>query len=72
MVMLAAPEGRLTEQHDIFLESVLLKRINPTDEGFFPKPKDEFILMRGEVSLVDQFSITIEDRDTVVIQNYFY
>jgi hypothetical protein len=34
------------EQHDIF-ESVFSKRINPTDEASGPKPKDEFILMRG-------------------------
>jgi hypothetical protein len=68
MVMLGCTEGRLTEQHDIFLESVLSKRINPTDEGSWPEAKGRIhIDAWREVSLVDQFSITIEDRDTVVL-----
>jgi hypothetical protein len=58
------PEGRLTEQHDIFFGTS--KELIPQMKASWPKPKDRFILMRGEVSLVDQFSITIEDRDTVV------
>jgi hypothetical protein len=39
-------EGRLTTTRHFF-NRYFSKRINPTDEGFLAKPKDEFILMRG-------------------------
>jgi hypothetical protein len=68
MVMLGCtPEGRLTEQHDIFFGIGTSKRINPTDEGFLARSQRTIhIDAWREVSLVDQFSITIEDRDTAV------
>jgi hypothetical protein len=43
MVMLGCtPEGRLTEQHDIFFGIGTSKRINPTDEGFGPQRTDSY------------------------------
>jgi hypothetical protein len=58
------PEGRLTEQHDIFFGIGTSKRINPTDEGFGPKGQIHIDVARSFTSR--SISITIEDRDTVV------
>jgi hypothetical protein len=56
-----------------FWNRYLSKRINPTDEGL-AQARTIHIDAWREVS-VDQFSITIEDRDTAVntaSENYFF
>jgi hypothetical protein len=57
------PEGRLTEQHDIFFGIGTSKELIPQMKAW-PEAGQIHIDAWREVSLVDQFSITIEDRDT--------
>jgi hypothetical protein len=66
MVMLGCTPEVGLQTTTFFLESVFSKRIIP-DEGFLARSqRTNHIDAWREVSLVDQFSITIEDRDTVV------
>jgi hypothetical protein len=67
MLMLGCkPEGRLTEQHDIFFGiSSSLKELTPQMNAFWPEAKERIhIDAWREVSVVDHFSIKITDRDT--------
>jgi hypothetical protein len=68
--------GRSAYEQRHFLESVLLKELIPQMKASWPEAKGRIhIDAWREVSLVDQFSITIEDRDTVVntaSENYFF
>ena len=69
MVMLGCtPEGRLTEQHDIFFGiGPSLKELIPQMKASWPEAKGRIhIDAWREISVVDQFSITIEDRDTAI------
>ncbi|WP_016991224.1 DUF1543 domain-containing protein [Flavobacterium sp. ACAM 123] len=69
MIMLGCtPEGRLTEQHDIFFGiGPSLKELIPQMKAFWPEAKGRIhIDAWREVSVVDQFLIKISDRNTAV------
>jgi hypothetical protein len=69
MVMLGAtPEGRLTEQHDIFFGiGPSLKELIPEMNAFWPEAKGRIhIDAWREVSVVDQFLIEVGGRNTAI------
>jgi hypothetical protein len=78
MVMIGAtPQGRLTEQHDIFFGiSSSLKELVPKMNAFWPEAKGQIhIDAWREVSVVDEFAITIIDRNTaknIVTEKLFF
>ncbi len=68
MVMLGCtPEGRYTEQHDIFLGiGNSLRELIPQMDVFWPEAKGKFhIDAWREVTAVDNFSITIEPKNII-------
>lgn len=78
MVMLGCkPEGRFTEQHDIFFGiGKSLKELIPQMKGFWPEAKEKIhIDAWREVTIVDDFSIEIVERNEMenpVSDNLFF
>lgn len=71
MIMLGCrPEGRYTEQHDIFLGiGSSLKEMIPHIRRFWPEAKGRIhIDVWREVTSVDNYSITIESKGSLKIQ----
>ena len=70
MVMLGCkPEGRFTEQHDIFFGiGKSLKELIPQMKAFWPEAKEKIhIDAWREVTMVDNFSIEIVERNAMQI-----
>ena len=78
MVMLGCtPEGRYTEQHDIFFGiGKTLKELIPQMKAFWPEAKGKIhIDAWREVTLVDDFSIEIVDKKSTsepTLENLFF
>ena len=78
MVMLGCtPEGRYTEQHDIFFGiGKTLKELIPQMKAFWPEAKGKIhIDAWREVTVVDDFSIEIVDKKLTsepVLENLFF
>ena len=72
MVMLGCkPQGRITEQHDIFfgIEKSLTDLI-PEMKAFWPEAKGKIhIDAWREITFVDGFSLEITERNSAVLQN---
>ena len=67
MVMLGCrPEGRFTEQHDIFFGiGTLLKELIPNMKAFWPEAKGRIhIDAWREVTIVDEYQITISQKES--------
>nr|WP_314866822.1 DUF1543 domain-containing protein [uncultured Flavobacterium sp.] len=75
MIMLGCtPEGRYTEQHDIFFGiGNSLKELIPQMDAFWPEAKGKFhIDAWREVTAVDNFSITIEPKKTTLLNEKLF